>query len=103
MSTSQQREPTNDQLWAQPPADAPSVQHGQVVAPYTAPSSAPLPAVHPHAQADKTQFVLGIVSLGIGVPLSGIGGGIGGLAGLLIVWVGIVLVNFVYGWTRRPH
>jgi multisubunit Na+/H+ antiporter MnhB subunit len=43
------------------------------------------------------------VSLGVSIPLTAIGAGIGGLQGLVLVWVGIVLLNFVYGWThRRP-
>ena len=103
MSTSPQREPTNDELWAQPPADAAPTRPGQGMAPYTPPSPVPTHAAQPHVQPDRTQFVLAIVSLGVGVPLTGIGAGVSGLAGLLIVWVGIVLVNLVYGWTRRPH
>jgi len=103
VTTSPQREPTNDQLWAQPPADASPTQPGQGVAPYTPPSPAPVPAAQPYVRPDRTQFVLAIVSLGVGVPLSGIGAGISGLPGLLIVWVGIVLVNLVYGWTHHRH
>jgi len=57
----------------------------------------------PYVRPDRTQFVLAIVTLGVGVPLTAIGAGLNGLAGLLIVWVGIVLVNLVYGWTRRSH
>ncbi len=60
-------------------------------------------AAQPYVRPDRTQFVLAIVSLGVGVPLTGIGAGVSGLPGLLIVWVGIVLVNLVYGWTHRPH
>jgi hypothetical protein len=62
-----------------------------------------MPAAQPYARPDRTAFVLAIVSLGIGVPLSGVGGSFGGLTGLVIVWIGIVLVNLVYGWTHRPH
>ena len=103
MTTSPQREPTNDQLWAQPPADASPTQPGRGVAPYTPPSPTPAPVAQPYVRPDRTQFVLAIVSLGVGVPLTAIGAGLNGLAGLLIVWVGIVLVNLVYGWTRRSH
>ncbi|HEY5483200.1 MAG TPA: hypothetical protein VIK31_05235 [Propionibacteriaceae bacterium] len=103
MSTSQHREPTNDQLWAQPPADPSTTVPGQGLAPYAPTAPAPVPASLAEPRPDRTQFVLAIVSLGVGVPLSGIGGGISGLAGLLIVWVGIVLVNLVYGWTHRRH
>ena len=102
MSTSQ-HEPTNDQLWAQPPADAAPVQPSQVVAPYTPAVPAPLPLAPPNVRPDRTQYVLAMVSLGMSIPLTGIAAGIGGLPGLVIVWVGIVLLNFVYGWThRRP-
>ena len=73
------------------------------MAPYTPPSPAPVPVAQPYVRPDRTQFVLAIVSLGVGVPLTAIGAGLNGLAGLLIVWVGIVLVNLVYGWTRRSH
>lgn len=45
-------------------------------------------------------FVLAILSLALGIPLTAIAAGTGGLAGLLIVWVGIVLVNAVYAWSR---
>ena len=103
MTTSPQREPTNDQLWAQPPADAPSTQPGQGMAPYTPPAPVPTHAAQPYVRPDRTQFVLAIVSLGVGVPLTAIAAGINGLAGLLIAWIGIVLVNLIYGWTHRPH
>ncbi len=58
-----------------------------------------LPA--PQPRPDRTVFVLAIVSLGVGVPLTAIGSGTAGLPGLLVVWIGIVLVNLVYGWSRR--
>jgi hypothetical protein len=103
VTTSAQREPTNDQLWAQPPADAAPAQIGQGVAPYTPPSPAPVPVAQSYVRPDRTQFVLAIVSLGVSIPLTAIGAGIGGLQGLVLVWVGIVLLNFVYGWTHRRH
>lgn len=104
MSSSDYREPTNDELWAQPPAAGqPGPGSPQGVAPLPqAPVPAPLP--HPAASAalrpDRTVFVLAIVSLALGIPLTAIAAGTGGLAGLLIVWVGIVLVNAVYEWSR---
>ena len=101
MTTSAQREPTNDQLWAQPPADAAPAQIGQGVAPYMPPSPAPVPVAQPYVRSDRTAFVLAIVSLGIGVPLTAIASSMNGLAGLIIAWVGIVLVNVVYGATHR--
>ncbi|NUP23385.1 MAG: hypothetical protein HOZ81_46495, partial [Streptomyces sp.] len=57
------------------------------------------------------RFGFGIVTLIVAVPLSGIGGGVAGLSGLLVTWVGIVGVNVVQavrtnpglfrGWRRR--
>ena len=41
------------------------------------------------------RFGFGIVSLVLAIPLSGIGGGVAGLPGLLVAWVGIVGVNAV--------
>ncbi|WP_285698204.1 hypothetical protein [Actinomadura sp. NBRC 104412] len=46
-------------------------------------------------------LALAIVSLVTAIPLSAIGVGTAGLAGLLIAWVGIVLVNIVFGVLRR--
>ncbi len=105
MTDSVHREPTNEAVWAQPPVDASATYPGQQLAPMTPPAPLPVPVSVPVdlAKPDKTQFVLAIVSLGIGVPLSAIGGGISGFFGLLLAWVGIVLVNVVYAWSRRPH
>jgi hypothetical protein len=41
------------------------------------------------------------ISLLFGIPLTGIGAGTTGLAGLVVVWLGIVLVNFAYALRRR--
>jgi hypothetical protein len=40
-------------------------------------------------------------SLLFGIPLTGIGAGTTGLAGLVVVWLGIALVNFAYALRRR--
>ena len=45
----------------------------------------------------QRSFVLAMVSLGTGIPISAIAVENGGLPGLLIAWAGIVLVNFVAG------
>ena len=42
-------------------------------------------------------FVLAMVSLGTGIPITAISVESGGLPGLLIAWAGIVFVNFVAG------
>jgi hypothetical protein len=44
---------------------------------------------------------LAVFSLLFGIPLTGIGAETTGLAGLVVVWVGIVLVNFAYALRRR--
>ena len=41
-------------------------------------------------------FVLAVISLGVAIPLTAIGVTQAGLVGLVIVWLGIVLVNAVY-------
>jgi hypothetical protein len=41
-------------------------------------------------------FTLAIVSMGVGIPLTAIALSNGGLAALLVVWLGIVLVNLGY-------
>ncbi|MGQ4515247.1 hypothetical protein [Streptomyces sp. DW26H14] len=52
------------------------------------------------------RYGFGIVSLILAVPLSGIAGSFGGLAGLVVTWLGIVGVNAVHAgrswpWTHR--
>ncbi|MEV6169530.1 hypothetical protein AB0L99_15055 [Streptomyces sp. NPDC051954] len=44
----------------------------------------------------------GIVSLILAVPLSGIGGGVADLPGLLVAWAGIVGVNVVQAVRNNP-
>ncbi|TXS40798.1 hypothetical protein EAO75_38545 [Streptomyces sp. uw30] len=48
------------------------------------------------------RFGFGIVSLVLAVPLSAIGGGVSGLPGLLVAWVGIVGVNVVQAARINP-
>ncbi|MFC9849243.1 hypothetical protein ACFWFF_22765 [Streptomyces sp. NPDC060223] len=48
------------------------------------------------------RFGFGIVSLVLAVPLSGIGGGVSGLPGLLVAWGGIVGVNIVQAVRLHP-
>jgi hypothetical protein len=104
MSTSQFREPTNDELWAQPPATVPPpVAQGLVPAgqaPVPAPI-APPPLPVAHQKQDRTPFILAIVSIALGIPLTAIASGTAGLPGLIVAWIGIVLVNFFYDRTHR--
>jgi hypothetical protein len=46
------------------------------------------------------QIGLAVISLVFAIPLTGIGAGTTGLAGLLVVWLGIVLVNLAYAFKR---
>ncbi|ELS53773.1 hypothetical protein [Streptomyces viridochromogenes] len=48
------------------------------------------------------RFGFGIVSLVVAIPLSGIGGGVAGLSGLLVTWVGIVGVNVAQTVRTNP-
>ncbi|MCX5558245.1 hypothetical protein [Streptomyces sp. NBC_00038] len=49
------------------------------------------------------RFGFGIVSLVLAIPLSGIGGGVAGLPGLLVAWAGIVGVNVVQAARLSPN
>lgn len=46
-------------------------------------------------------FVLGIVSLGVGLPITGIAAEEGSIAALLVAWTGIVGVNVAHRLGRR--
>jgi hypothetical protein len=46
------------------------------------------------------QIGLAVLSMVFAVPLTGIGAGTTGLAGLVVVWLGIVLVNLAYALRR---
>ena len=59
------------------------------------------PSAHPPARREGREgsFVLALVSVGAGIPLTAIALNLGGLVALLVVWIGIVLVNL--GYQRR--
>ncbi|MFD7457634.1 MULTISPECIES: hypothetical protein [unclassified Streptomyces] len=48
------------------------------------------------------RYGFGIVSLVLAIPLSAIGGGIGGLPGLIAAWAGVVGVNVVQAARTNP-
>jgi hypothetical protein len=48
----------------------------------------------------KRQLVLGVVSLGVGVPISAISAGTADVPGLLVAWAGIVGVNVAHALRR---
>jgi type IV secretory pathway VirB10-like protein len=49
------------------------------------------------------RFALGIVSLGAGIPISGIAAAYGDVPGLMVAWAGIVGVNAVFAWGSRAR
>lgn len=49
----------------------------------------------------SSQFKLQVLSLVMGIPLSGVAGGIGGLTGLFVCWAGIVGINVSAGLSDR--
>jgi hypothetical protein len=53
------------------------------------------------AQQQKQQLVLGIVSLGTGIPITAVAGGVGDLPGIVVAWVGIVAVNVAHALRGR--
>lgn len=52
-------------------------------------------------EAGQRQWVLGIISLGTGIPITAIAGGTADMPGILIAWLGIVGVNAAHAWSLR--
>lgn len=52
-------------------------------------------------QGNDPSLPLALGSIGMGIPISGIAGGTGGIGGLLVAWGGIAAVNIAYAWGRR--
>jgi len=46
-------------------------------------------------------LVLGIVSLGTGIPITASAGGTAEVRGLVVAWAGISVVNLAHAWGRR--
>jgi hypothetical protein len=56
------------------------------------------------AQRQKQQLALGIVSLGTGIPITAVAGGVGdGLPGVFVAWAGIAAVNVAHALTGRAR
>ncbi|GAA4211377.1 hypothetical protein GCM10022220_32870 [Actinocatenispora rupis] len=66
------------------------------------PPPPPLPNM-PLPHTDHTPFVLAIVSLGAGIPLTGIATQFkgAGLVAVAMVWIGIAMINLIYNRYRR--
>ena len=57
----------------------------------------------PQGQDWNAPFVLGVVSLGTGIPISAISASIADLPGLMVAWAGIVGVNVAHALSRRSR
>ena len=64
-------------------------------------AAATVPAVLQDEETGSRQFVLGIVSLGTGIPITAIAGGIADLPGIITAWLGIVGVNVAHSLASR--
>ena len=53
------------------------------------------------AAAGHRQFVLGIVSLGTGIPITAISASLSHLPGVIVAWAGIAVVNAAHAWQSR--
>lgn len=60
----------------------------------------PYPARH-QPQANRDTLWIALISLGAGIPLSGIAAATAGWAGLLLAWIGIVAINIIGALARR--
>jgi hypothetical protein len=54
-----------------------------------------------HEAAGKRQLALGIVSLGVGIPITAISAAIADLPGLTVAWLGIAAVNLAHAMQSR--
>jgi hypothetical protein len=55
------------------------------------------------AASGGRQLALGIVSVACGIPITAISLALGGLPGLVVVWVAIVLVNLAHALSARAR
>jgi anti-sigma factor RsiW len=69
------------------------------------PSAPPAAPVKP-ASRERSAFVLAIVSMSLGIPLTALTVTAGthpvGIAGLPVVWLAIAVINVAYSWHLRP-
>ncbi len=112
MTTTGASEPTNEELWAQPPtapyqvpsvaeqAHLPVPQAPSTNLPMPVPGPAAVPGLTP-ARRSRSGLTLAITSLGVGIPLTAIAVSEAGLPGLIVAWVGIVGVNAAYASNHR--
>ena len=66
----------------------------------------PAPPARTAAGRERSAFVLAIVSISLGIPLTALtvtaGGHPVGIGGLLVVWLAIAVINVAYSWHLRP-
>lgn len=55
----------------------------------------------PAARDDRADLILPVVSLGVAIPLTAIAAAVSGFLAVLIVWLGLVGVNWAYA--QRPR
>jgi len=71
--------------------------------PYPNQYQGPLPVPRQHGRSPGAQLALAIVSMALGIPLSGIAlGNHAGDFALLIIWLGITVINVAYALSNRP-
>lgn len=51
---------------------------------------------------DNSHLALAICSLVFGIPLTAVSAGFAGLAGMILVWAGIVAINMAYAIRHKP-
>jgi hypothetical protein len=66
----------------------------------------PAAPAKPSAGRERSAFVLAIVSISLGIPLTALTVTAGthpvGITGLLVVWLAIAVINVAYSWNQRP-
>lgn len=83
-------------------------QPGQFAAPgqYAHPGQYMPPAPPTRRSRERSAFALAVISMALGIPLSGIAVAAGtnpvGLAGLVVIWLAIAVINVAYSLTIRP-
>ncbi|HVA92981.1 MAG TPA: hypothetical protein VNL71_24440 [Chloroflexota bacterium] len=55
-------------------------------------------AAHGRVSGEEIGLILG--SVGLGVPLTALGGAFAGLPGIAIVWIGLILINLAWAVRR---
>ena len=66
----------------------------------------PAAPARPAGGRERSAFVLAIVSISLGIPLTAITVSAGshppGISGLIVIWLAIAVINVAYSWHTRP-